>query len=106
METHSGNLGGSTKRYPRSVIKIPVINNDNSDKWHPTQKPVELAEYFIKTYTNEGEVVLDNTMGSGSTGVACINTNRNFIGIEMNSDYFEKAKKWIEKSQNTILKFT
>ena len=106
VETHIGNPGGSTTRYPRSVIKIPVINNDNQDKWHPTQKPIELVEYFIKTYSNEGDVILDNTMGSGSTGVACINTKRKFVGIEMNKEYFDKAKKWIEKSQNTILKFT
>lgn len=106
METQFGNAGGSTKRYPRSVIKIPVINNDNIEKWHPTQKPAELVEYFIKTYTNENDIVLDNTMGSGSTGIACINTKRKFIGIEMNTEYFEKAKKWIEKSQNTLLKFT
>jgi site-specific DNA-methyltransferase (adenine-specific) len=106
MENHIGNPGGSTKRYPRSVIKISVINNDNSDKWHPTQKPVELAEYFIKTYSNEGDVVLDNAMGSGSTGVACVNAKRKFVGIEMNKEYFDKAKLWIEKSKNTILKFT
>jgi site-specific DNA-methyltransferase (adenine-specific) len=99
VDEHLGNSGGSTTRYPRSVIKIPVINNDNPDKWHPTQKPVELAEYFIKTYSNEGDTILDNTMGSGSTGIACINTKRNFVGIEMNIEYFEKAK-------NTILKFT
>jgi DNA modification methylase len=106
VESLSGNPGGSTRRYPRSVIKIPVINNDSSDKWHPTQKPFELAEYFIKTYSNEGDVILDNTMGSGSTGIACINTNRKFIGIEMNREYFDKSKKWIKKAQNTILKFT
>jgi len=106
VESLYGNPGGSTRRYPRSVIKIPVVNNDSSDKWHPTQKPVELAEYFIKTYSNEGDVILDNTMGSGSTGIACINTNRKFIGIEMNREYFDKSKKWIEKAQNTILKFT
>jgi len=62
---------------------------------HPTQKPVALLEYLIKTYTLEGETVLDNTMGSGSTGVACINTNRNFIGIEKDDKYFEIAKKRI-----------
>ena len=60
---------------------------------HPTQKPVALLEYLIKTYTNEGQVVLDNTMGSGSTGVACKNTNRRFIGIEMDEDYFNVAKE-------------
>ena len=62
---------------------------------HPTQKPVALLEYLIKTYTNEGDIVLDNVMGSGSTGVACINTNRNFIGIELDENYFEIAKKRI-----------
>ena len=59
---------------------------------HPTQKPVELLEYLIKTYTNDGEVVLDFTMGSGSTGVACMLTNRKFIGIELDDKYFEIAK--------------
>ena len=63
---------------------------------HPTQKPVALLEYLIKTYTSEGEVVLDSCMGSGSTGVACKNLNRNFIGIELDDKYFEKAKERIE----------
>ena len=65
------------------------------DQIHPTQKPIELMEYLIKTYTNENETVLDFTMGSGSTGVACVNTNRNFIGIEMDEKYFEIAEKRI-----------
>ena len=60
-------------------------------KLHPTQKPVKLLEYLIKTYTKEGEVVLDNCMGSGSTGVACLNINRKFIGIEKDEEYFEIA---------------
>jgi site-specific DNA-methyltransferase (adenine-specific) len=77
-----------------------VINNDNRLKFHPTQKPVELAEYFIKTYSNENDTILDNCMGSGSTGIACINTKRNFIGIEINEEYFVKAKKWIENEKN------
>lgn len=68
--------------------------------FHPTQKPVALLEYLIKTYTNENEVVLDCCMGSGSTGVACINTNRNFIGIELDQKYFEIAKERIEKAQH------
>ena len=68
---------------------------------HPTQKPVALMEYLIKTYTNEGETVLDNCMGSGTTGVACVNTNRNFIGIEKDPKYFQIAKERIEKAQNT-----
>ena len=64
-------------------------------KYHPTQKPVELLEWLIRTYSNENEIVLDNTMGSGSTGVACMNTKRKFIGIEMEEKYFEIAKKRI-----------
>ena len=67
-----------------------------SKSLHPTQKPVNLLEYLIKTYTKEGETVLDNCMGSGSTGVACINTNRNFIGIELDENYFNIAKERIE----------
>ena len=67
------------------------------DQVHPTQKPVALMEYLIKTYTNENELVLDFTMGSGSTGVACVNTNRNFIGIELDETYFNIAKERIEK---------
>jgi len=78
--------------YPFNVINIA---NDNN-KLHPTQKPVALLEYLIKTYTLEGETVLDNCMGSGSTGIACLNTGRNFIGIEMDNTYFEVAKNRIE----------
>lgn len=66
---------------------------------HPTQKPVPLLEYLIKTYTNEGDLVLDNCMGSGSTGVACVNLNRNFIGMELKEEYFEIAKERIRKAQ-------
>lgn len=79
-------------KHPKSVIKC----NREANPVHPTQKPVPLLEYLIKTYTFEGETVLDNCMGSGSTGVACINTNRNFIGIEKDDKYFEIAKKRIE----------
>jgi site-specific DNA-methyltransferase (adenine-specific) len=79
----------STKRYPRSV---QLIKQDTQKcSLHPTQKPVALMEYLIKTYTNEGETVLDFTMGSGTTGVACINTEREFIGIEMDADFFQVA---------------
>ena len=77
--------------YPRQVLEFA----SEGKTVHPTQKPVELLEYLIKTYTNENETVLDNCMGSGSTGVACINTNRNFIGIELDEKYFEIAKKRI-----------
>jgi site-specific DNA-methyltransferase (adenine-specific) len=83
---------------PRTILtQIPVINNLSKDKsgLHPTQKPVLLMEYLIKTYTNENEIVLDFTMGSGSTGVACLNTNRNFIGIEKDENYFKIAEERI-----------
>jgi len=81
-------------RNPSSVQKF----NTEVGK-HPTQKPIALMEYLIKTYTNEGETVLDFTMGSGSTGVACVNTNRNFIGIEMDSNYFDIAKQRIKEAE-------
>lgn len=81
----------STERYPRSVLVFP--SDKQRSKLHPTQKPVALMEYFIRTYTNPGDTVLDNCMGSGSTGVACLNTGRQFIGIEKRDDYFETAKQ-------------
>lgn len=82
---------------PMDYIEIPsVVNNSKEKVDHPTQKPVKLLEHLIKTYTNEGETVLDNCMGSGSTGVACINTDRNFIGIEKDEKYFNIAKERIE----------
>ena len=80
-------------RFPISVIQF---NSTSIKGQHPTQKPVALLEYLIKTYTNEGETVLDNCMGSGSTGVACKNTNRDFIGIELDEKYFNIAKERIE----------
>lgn len=97
-----GNDGTTTDRYPRSVQKFPVINNDNPEKWHPTQKPNKLIEYFIKTYSNENDTVLDNCMGSGSTGIACLKTNRKFIGIELDDEYFKLSKKWIEDTEFKI----
>ena len=81
--------------YPTSIQEFSIANLRRG-RLHPTQKPVELLEYLIKTYTNEGEIVLDFTMGSGSTGVACLNTNRKFIGIELDEKYFEIAKNRIE----------
>ena len=84
------------ERFPRSVIKI---SNDNHKSLHPTQKTVALLEYLIKTYTNESETVLDNCMGSGSTGVACKNLNRKFIGIELDENYFNIAKERIENTE-------
>lgn len=79
-----------------------ISTGRRQDLIHPTQKPVKLMEYLIRTYTNEGETVLDNCMGSGSTGVACINTNRNFIGIEKDDKYFEIAKNRIEQAQQDV----
>lgn len=77
-------------RYPISIIKI---SNPNNNKLHPTQKPVPLFEYLIKTYTNEGDIVLDNCIGSGTTALACKNTNRRFIGIELDKGYCEIARQ-------------
>lgn len=89
----------STERYPRSVIKF--ASDKQRSALHPTQKPVALMEYLIKTYTNVGNTVLDNCMGSGTTGVACVNTGRGFIGIENDSEYFEIAKKRIEAQRKS-----
>ena len=85
-------------RYP---ISVQEFKNPNNNSLHPTQKPIKLMEYLIKTYTNENEIVLDNTMGSGTTGVACVNTNRHFIGIEKDEKYFEIAKNRINDSKST-----
>lgn len=89
-------------KYPRSVLDFqkphPAI--------HPTQKPVSLVEYLIKTYTNEGELVLDNCMGSGTTAVAAINTGRRFIGFELQKEYFDIANKRIDEARmNAITLF-
>ena len=81
------------KRFPIDVIKFN--NGNHSNMVHPTQKPVDLLQYLIKTYTNEGMTVLDNTMGSGSTGVAAVSLNRNFIGMELDKDYFKIAQERI-----------
>ena len=85
---------------PSSILEFNVVPN-RIGKLHPTQKPVDLLEWLIKTYTNEGDTVLDFTMGSGTTGVACKNTNRNFIGIEKDIEYFNIAKQRI----NSIIEF-
>ena len=88
-------------KYPTNVINdIKCVFNRSGEKVkHPTQKPILLMEYLINTYTNEKETVLDFTMGSGSTGVACVNTNRKFIGIEMDSKYFEIAEQRIKEAK-------
>lgn len=81
------------ERYPKTVLKF----SKDKDKIHPTQKPVALFEYLIRTYTNKGETVLDNCMGSWTTAVACINTNRNYIGFELDEEYFRIGKERVEK---------
>ena len=81
------------RRYPTSILNVPQVRVKGG---HPTQKPVALFEYLIKTYTNEGDTVLDNVMGSGTTGVACKNLNRNFIGMELDEEYFKIAQSRIE----------
>ncbi len=77
--------------YPKNILEFNSVHK--AGRLHPTQKPVELLEYLVKTYTSEGDTVLDNCMGSGSTGEACINTKRKFIGIELDKNYFNLAKK-------------
>ena len=84
--------------YPKAIIKFPK----EQARFHPTQKPVSLLEYLVKTYTNEGDTILDNCMGSGSTGVACVNTGRNFIGMELDQGYFEIAQKRIEEAEKRL----
>lgn len=87
-EVHVKNDSGL--RYPRSVLYFKTAESEG--KYHPTQKPVALYEYLIRTYSKEGDTILDPCMGSGTTGVACLNTNRNFIGIEMEEKYFKIAQ--------------
>lgn len=85
------------KRLPKRILKF---NQERG--YHPTQKPVPLFEYLIKTYTNEGETVLDNCMGSGTTAIACLNANRNFIGFELDKGYFDIANERIEKHKREL----
>lgn len=87
--------GGATDRYPTSILKFPVVNN-TKEKLHCSQKPVELMEYLIKTYTNENDIVLDNCAGSGSSLIAAKNLKRQFIGIEKEFEYYEKILKRIQ----------
>lgn len=85
------------ENFPRMVIEFPKERG-----FHPVQKPVALLEYLVRTYTSEGEVVLDNVMGSGSTGVACVNAGRGFIGIELDPGYFEIAQRRIQAAQDAV----
>lgn len=94
---HVGQSDGNT-RFPVDVLTFSN-GHGNHNSFHPTAKPVELMEYFIKTYTNPGDTVLDNTMGGGSTGVACVHTGRSFIGMELNKDYFQTAERRIANAE-------
>ena len=98
QETYGKTSGGYTKTYTQKYPDGHLIFPKITSMTHPTQKPVALLEYLIKTYTLENETILDNCMGSGSTGVACINTNRNFIGIEKEENYFHIAQKRINEA--------
>ena len=93
--THSNHNVSTIQKQSNFPTTILKVNGEANKRQHPTQKPVALMEYLIKTYTNENETVLDFAMGSGTTGVACKNLNRNFIGIELDKDYFDIAKKRI-----------
>lgn len=99
----------NTKRYPTNLFSLSKVLGEcnNLNRVHPTQKPIPLLMNYIHTYSNQDDIILDFTMGSGSTGVACINTNRKFIGIELDDTYFEIAEKRISESlENTTLKET
>lgn len=107
--THSSNYGkqkdnvttvSDGRRYPKDVVRFAKKESDKH--LHPTQKPVALLEYLIKTYTNEGELVLDNCMGSGSTCVACVNSNRHYIGFELDPDYFDVACKRLDEVELVV----
>lgn len=89
--------GGSTERYPTSILAFPVVNNDSEEKYHPTQKPVELCEYLIKTFTNEGDLVLDSCMGSGTSCLAAKRLKRQYIGIEKEEEYYRIATDRLQK---------
>jgi len=91
---------GTDESYPSNIIKIP--HEQNKENFHPTQKPVKLFEYLIKTYTNENDLVLDNCMGSGTTAIASLNTNRNYIGFEMDETYYKLAVERIKKHKDAL----
>jgi len=100
MVGRSGNRFDNVLKYPNSVLNITAVMNNGGEKLpHPTQKPVSLFEYLIRTYTNEGDTVLDNCAGSFTTAIACMNTNRKYICIEKDDKYFEIGKSRIENHQ-------
>ena len=87
-------------RYPRSVQYF--VTAESEGKYHPTQKPIALFEWLIRTYTNENDLVLDPCMDSGSVGVACVKTNRDFIGIEKDEKFFQVAQEWIDEENRKL----
>ena len=104
---HTSNYGNfknsvveNNEYYPTSIIE--VSNANRKDKLHPTEKPVELFEWLIKSYTNENDLILDNTAGSGTTAIACLNTNRQFIVMEKDAKYYEIIKKRISECQQKL----
>ena len=97
LKNNDGKNRTYTHKYPQSILTFS--NAVQKGKVHPTQKPVMLFEYLIKTYTDEGETVLDNCMGSGTTAIACLNTERNFIGFELNEEYYNMSLKRISENE-------
>ena len=89
--------GGKTTRFPTNILEFKCV--DNYSRLHSSEKPVSLLEYIVKTYTDENDTILDNTFGSCTTGIACINTNRNFIGIENNKEYFDISLKRVDEKR-------
>ena len=95
---------GGNHRYPKSVLEFSNVLH-GKELLHPTQKPIELIRYLVRTYTNEGDLVMDNCMGSGTTAIACIKEKRNFIGFELDREYYNKAKKRIESEMSQLSLF-
>ena len=102
IETKSSDSYDPTLRYPTNLIMIPSSGKEchHNGRIHPTQKPLDLCENFIKTYSNENDIILDSCIGSGSIPIACINTNRNYIGFELDNTYFDLAEKRIEEHKS------
>lgn len=96
--------GGQTDRFPTSILKFPVMNNDDPQKFHPTQKPISLYEYLIRTYSNEGETILDTCSGAGTLAFACENTNRKAICMEQDDTYFsESVERFLAQTAKTLV---
>ena len=94
--------GGATESYPTSVLDIPVVNNDDPTRIHPTQKPIELGEYLIKTYTNPGDIVLDNCCGSGAFLMAAKGSGRHYVGMEADPVFAAHAQEWVGRTKATV----